>query len=70
MGEDDDDEPGRRRARRMREQIDAELHGERAPRTPREFAERAAREAADEARRLEEAGGEEHDPEERSEQGA
>jgi hypothetical protein len=68
MGEDD--EPGLRRAQRVREQIDAELHGERAPRTPREFAERAAREAADEARRLEEAGGEERDPEERSEKNA
>jgi hypothetical protein len=49
----DDDEAARReRAARIREQIAAEREGaSRPPRTPRDFTERAAREAAEEAER-------------------
>jgi hypothetical protein len=47
----DDEEARRRRAERVREQIEAERRGgERAPRTLRDFTERAAREAAEEER--------------------
>jgi hypothetical protein len=58
----DDDEAARRaRAERIREQIAAEREGaDRPPRTPREFAERAARETAREEERARE--GREDDP--------
>jgi hypothetical protein len=62
MGEDE--EARRRRAERVHEQIDAERQEVRKPRTPRDFTERAAREAAEEARTVEEGGGEGPPPDE------
>jgi hypothetical protein len=47
MSEDEDEETRRRRADELRERIDDALRGRRPPRTPREFTDRAAAEAAE-----------------------
>jgi hypothetical protein len=72
----DDEELRRTRAERLRRKIDEVLRGERPPqpRTPREFTDAAAREAAEEARRRhieeeEQPGEESTEPEEQEAEG-
>jgi hypothetical protein len=63
---DEDEDARRRRAERLREEIEAAGRDVRTPRTPRDFTERAAREAEEEARTTAEPGGDEPPAEERS----